>query len=687
MNITQRAQTMNRCILLLLAFTISTTLLQAQWEYIGPMGGGVVRFCETNEGIVACTAGAGAYRSDDTGKTWTMMGREDLLDTVYNVRSIYGRLYAASNRGLYCSSDRGTTWVRKITSPSAIVDVRDVCDFKGTLYIATGYRGLFRSTDSGAVWLNVPSAPKGVYQFLVSTDEHLFAATTEALVHSATGTAWITTNTYDRATDLRINGDTVFAVVGGAIYRSSTRTPSWVLSDMFSGVINIAFDDSSTMYYVTTVNLGRARIRRGQTMAELINGDLEIFKSSAICWVDGVLLVAPEERGVYRSTDEGSTWVPSMQGLFATIVHGMSISNGIMYAATERLGLQISRDKGRSWNTHNIGENIVAIGSGERSVLYGCAEQTGAKFSVDGGITFQNIPTIDVVSSAYRSPLYVYSIGPTMFVSHESSTWRSGDDGASWQLSKGLPKAPVAAMGQSPTVLYAGTNTSWTNAGGGFFRSTDNGRTFSAINIGITEYDGVNAMLSVGDTIIVGTTKGIFRSSNDGSTWSRVSSMNTITTFHKHGDTMYAAPSKLGIAYSADRGATWTELPAAKQLSDVTTLVSDESFLYASLDRGSVARMPLQGSVSTGLPTDFAEQARLMVFPNPSFDGTVTLQCAEDVEGEIVIMNGLGIVVWRGVRTHGATTSFNTSPLLPGTYYVQCIGAARPTVTSFVVVH
>ncbi|MCU0427826.1 MAG: hypothetical protein MUF71_19610 [Candidatus Kapabacteria bacterium] len=65
------------------------------------------------------------------------------------------------------------------------------------------------------------------------------------------------------------------------------------------------------------------------------------------------------------------------------------------------------------------------------------------------------------------------------------------------------------------TILYAAT------AGAGVFRSSDTGRTWAAVNIGLTNLT-VNALFADGSTIYAGTASGLFRTGDAGQRWEAV---------------------------------------------------------------------------------------------------------------------------------------------------------------------
>ncbi|HCO02034.1 MAG TPA: hypothetical protein DIT48_01470, partial [Actinobacteria bacterium] len=123
--------------------------------------------------------GAGIYRSLDAGSTFQKVGGS-LFDqvTVFRIAVTAGTahipttVYAATDRGLYCSPDNGVSW-SLVLAPGGAADVRgnfvtDVTKIKRTagknIVAAVGWRagdsnnGLWYSTDYGQTFTNVTAA-------------------------------------------------------------------------------------------------------------------------------------------------------------------------------------------------------------------------------------------------------------------------------------------------------------------------------------------------------------------------------------------------------------------------------------------------------------------------------------------------------------------------------------------------
>jgi hypothetical protein len=181
------------------------------------------------------------------------------------------------------------------------------------------------------------------------------------------------------------------------------------------------------------------------------------------------------------------------------------------------------------------------------------------------------------------------SLPSRVLIGTNDGVYASTNSGTSWTLSnQGIPRGEgqqtrirAFALGANNSVIAGGD--------GGAYRSTDNGATWSAINTGLRVTDpfeitaGVQALTSTGTTLFAATTgilpelTGVFRSADNGTTWTRLASSATLvsgntTTFTAiaaSGTTVYAAVSGVGfgslnpdgaVFRSTNNGDAWTRI-------------------------------------------------------------------------------------------------------------------------------
>lgn len=245
---------------------------------------------------------------------------------------------------------------------------------------------------------------------------------------------------------------------------------------------------------------------------------------------------------IYRSTDGGSTWSPSLMLPIASAskaIHDIEFSpEGVAYAGGDQ-GVFRSTDGGASWTRiratfYPNSVLDVAIEPGDsRRIWIGLDSQGSAprvQRSIDGGATWQtiNVPLatpLDCRSIAFdpARPGRVYAA----FGEYPSGQiWLSLDGGASWtNRSATLPGSPlnkVVIVGTS--VMVAAGEWSYGAQYGGLYLSDSDTGYWRAINSWPTAPFGeVVEDFAVdptdGCTIWAATPKGLFRTTNCGLTW------------------------------------------------------------------------------------------------------------------------------------------------------------------------
>ena len=110
-------------------------------------------------GVVFAVVGKGLYRTDDGSAKWVaagggLPGGDAELREVAPDPSQASRLYVATDKGLFLSSDSGATF-RKAASAVAEEDVEAVAVAPDGRVFAGSFRGVFESRDAGATWTSI----------------------------------------------------------------------------------------------------------------------------------------------------------------------------------------------------------------------------------------------------------------------------------------------------------------------------------------------------------------------------------------------------------------------------------------------------------------------------------------------------------------------------------------------------
>jgi photosystem II stability/assembly factor-like uncharacterized protein len=359
--------------------------------------------------------------------------------------------------------------------------------------------------------------------------------------------------------------------------------------------------------------------------------------------------IYPARTVLFRSTDDGLTWSKGSASMDTVTSNKIVVlPNGTVVAKTNS-GVRATTDGGNSWSTLGFYlKNIADVAVSKDGVLYCTLNDNNAKLSVyrstDNGATWTSLTT----------PFYGgYAIGVNasghLFVSSDQ-TYRSTDQGATWKaLPVGFPNVTnftenskkelfVTSGGFAYQTLYRSSDfgNNWLPMNTGvvgipnvgfygdtilvgdnyynakMFRSTDNGATFKNVS-GMTVISGyINALIGTSyQSIIAGTSTGIYRSVDHGKVWKQVSNVAVTSLYQQPNGTMYGFRSAFGAGMirSVDSGSTWTEMKNGMGNTIIYSLAfapngdifaGTDGALFRSTDAGGVwARIDTQ---KTGKP-------------------------------------------------------------------------------------
>ncbi len=183
-----------------------------------------------------------------------------------------------------------------------------------------------------------------------------------------------------------------------------------------------------------------------------------------------------------------------------------------------------------------------------------------------------------------------------------------------WQKANGLDNVLDNVIIYSLAVnsngyIFAGTDLH------GFFRSTNNGATWS--NLGLMNLKTTGIVIMPGGEIFISTLDhnlggGIFHSTDNGNTWSNMgySGASTAIAINSDGDIFLGALT-IGIFRSTDNGSSWVHLDSTQGLSDghLTSLkINSNNVIFAGTIEEGVFRSTDNGDnwsqINQGFPTD-----------------------------------------------------------------------------------
>lgn len=296
------------------------------------------------------------------------------------------------------------------------------------------------------------------------------------------------------------------------------------------------------------------------------------------------MLIGLESGGVYRSTDDGVTWLYASTGFTGMEPGGNAFALlGTRVFVSTGFGIDVSVDQGLTWTPANNGlpppgVNIAGFAVRGAEIFAG-AGSYGVYRSLDSGATWSRTPGTPADSDVST----IFSTGAYLYVgTYEGGVFRSSDNGGSWQsASTGL------APGDGMRILSfaAGSGTLIVGTREGAYRSTNNGDSWTLATSGLTSM-AVPTVLGLGTYFLAGTYGGgVYRSTNAGINW--VSSTagwpgaNVRALCVRNGAIFGANYGLKPLYKSTDDGALWTPTGNGITAELLYTLAGNESRVFS----------------------------------------------------------------------------------------------------------
>ena len=290
--------------------------------------------------------------------------------------------------------------------------------------------------------------------------------------------------------------------------------------------------------------------------------------------------------GIYKSQDEGESWIKVNNGLETLAIDLLSVSpdsSEVVLAAGQEKGLYKTKNGGESWSRVIEDGKILSlefvpdkdrgIAGDDRGNLY---------ISQEGGEVWEKKFTIEDgggITALAISPNFAED--RTFFVGTESGgifkTVYGGEGVSLSEANQGLSDKLIRDVEFSPN--YERDSTVWAVTWHkGIFQSTNGGETWTRTSNGLTKdrqaddfetshFNEVRASnnFSQDQTIFIGGFNGLFKSIDGGNVWQELDTLSSRTVVSLSVSPDYSNDSTIAIAdyvgriyTSTDRGVTWT---------------------------------------------------------------------------------------------------------------------------------
>ncbi len=295
-----------------------------------------------------------------------------------------------------------------------------------------------------------------------------------------------------------------------------------------------------------------------------------------------ILYVATND-AVYKSRDGGGTWerFPSFSARRVTTLAVDPLLPATIYAGTMGDAVYKSPDGGQHWLPHNVG--------------------------LKEHVSFVNQ---FVFHPALSEKIYIATTVGAFYTKDAGREWEERMNG----MKEVHIVTSIAINPKDPTILYGGTT-------GGMYRSDDGAMSWKKINNGLIPESELMASMALGvnaieidranhDIVYVGTTKGLFCTTNKGEKWERIGQsisdpfISSILLHPTEPSQFYVGGPK-GVWKSLDSGKAWQAINQGIATLNIRALAmnpKNTQILYAGTNGSGLYRSTDAGATRTGVP-------------------------------------------------------------------------------------
>jgi ligand-binding sensor domain-containing protein len=225
------------------------------------------------------------------------------------------------------------------------------------LFAGTNGNGVYISTNNGTNWTPANSGIEnsGVLD-LAFSGQSLFAGTYDGLFKSTNdGSNWTEVNIgllSDYVTNIAVSGSKIYAGSVYSIYFSSDYGTSWINLNTITGTWALDISDTSLF---ASFNSGKGVYRStndGVSWVPVNNGLTNIVLT--FCFNGSNIYAGTYSGGVFLSSDNGANWIMKSNGLPNSPVNALISHGSNLFAGTEN-GVFLSTNNGSIWNPANDG--------------------------------------------------------------------------------------------------------------------------------------------------------------------------------------------------------------------------------------------------------------------------------------------------------------------------------------------
>jgi hypothetical protein len=590
--------------LFVLGFISNFSFSQDIWYRTnGPFGGPIHSVLETSSSKIFLGTNAGVYKSTNSGSVFFPVSLFD--NQIIQVVNFNNRLFAVDgNYLLFRSVNDGSTW-KNITT----ISMCRLFIFKSILFGISPYNGIYKSTNNGDNWTLLNNGlPVGIDYNLTSFGNYLyeFGSYNSNVIYrsSDNGDFWSVFNNdlpvFSGANSFGSLNNFLFVNLvtstGSMLFKSTNSGVNWTKINNWDPLNYVNSFVQSGAYFLASVNnKGVYRSSDNGENWNLTNSGLSRLNSITLTKGTSKVYASINEYfsngALFQSSNNGTSWSELNNGLTTGNVISMVLMNKNILAATSN-GLYKSTNQGTNWLLSSpaglTSSSVYFLSRKDNtSTVYAGTSDSGLYVSADFGTSWKhtNFNTENVYSISIS--------GANIYVGTRSNgVYASKDNGNTWTLTS-LSPLRVTALASKGKYVYAGWRNTHGKPHGGMYVSSDKGLNWVACNIPDAPVSSIGIFDN--DNVIV-SSDSVYLSKNNGVNWSAVNSGTIIGTpanliVMGYGD-VYVANSN-GVAGSYDYGKTWELVSYGLLSTNCQVITGNEDLLLVSPPYFGVWKLPI----------------------------------------------------------------------------------------------
>lgn len=670
--------------------------IYGQWEPMNGPYGGYINDLAKNDTYIFTATPHGIFRSNDEGATWNHLVIESgviyacLQVAAYNniiITDAVNHQNDQINRYLFKSVDNGDTWIklpRPKNSNYFSIAVNEYC-----IYL-TDISDLWVSLDQGFSWSH--SHINNQLQFIAKL--YLFD---NQICFASRNKIYKTIDSTDHFLEIIVQGteyvssffifDSLIMAQGsdGKLFRSTDGGQSWISLNLnLNGWVNFA--KIGNEYFINIAFTILKSTDNGLTWKDQnptnYSSLVHLMISQGNTLITGALY-----KGIYSSKDNGKTFMESNFGVSATATHAVYATDTTLWTASVYSGISGYDITSSKWDSsfifsatesftdiNSIAGNLVAVGG---SKIY-TSDKNGKNWTVSTSpFPIHYLYKYNRHSSGNHYLLAGGELGWNSLISQNGIVWGE----FTIQIDGATKTSTLFAQNES-TIFVANRKQ--------IYRSFDDGITWSIAMAGLELKDNLSSIyklyslkgilyaIELNDAAPRHTR--IYVSYDNGDTWNRIGSTlqigdggGGIASLIMVDDILIGTTINYtyGVYVSFDYGNSWEPFNDGFMFKDIEQLTFDSNYIYAGTTGQGVWRRKIADLYATGtqyLPT---LQNKLLVYPNPAHNSfTIKMESPNSGEATLWLTDIKGQVLISREIELDRDLEIQSIHFVPGLYFI-----------------